>query len=259
MDSTFVTVNGYSVRYLEQGEGPPLVVLHGLGFHNSADNWRGLVSALCDEFRVIAVDMVGWGWSDRPPDGCTFPMMISVVREFLCALDLPVVNLMGFTLGGWVASLLTIESPEFVDKLVLVQTAGLNKTSPYNPDSFVLPTAAEIRAHLEGIYRGAIEVTEAMIEDEQKKQARSGTAEAYRNVLRYVNDPLVRQEWSLEHRLGQVSRPTLVVWENDDARVLGPERGARAVEGLPDAQGVGVERAYSPGELAPPLRTFLRS
>ena len=62
--ATYAEVNGVRIRYLDVGQGPPVVLIHG--FASSLETWNGVVPALAKTHRVIALDLKGFGWSGRP-------------------------------------------------------------------------------------------------------------------------------------------------------------------------------------------------
>ena len=63
-EATYLTVDGTRVRYVDVGEGPPVVLLHG--FASSIENWAAVMPRLVKDHRVIALDLRGFGWTDRP-------------------------------------------------------------------------------------------------------------------------------------------------------------------------------------------------
>lgn len=93
----------YSVGYLklwvaEAGQGPPLLLLHGLAA--GADTWQPVLTALAEERHVIAPDLPGCRRSDKPETGYEVDAMASVVLGLMDVLDLSEVNLLGHSLGG---------------------------------------------------------------------------------------------------------------------------------------------------------------
>ena len=249
VENRFVTVGDHKIRYVEKGEGAPVVMLHGLGFNASADQWALTMDELADTYRTIALDMVGWGLSSRPIDGYSFPLMISTLRGFLDALSIDRAGLVGHTLGGWTSALLALESPERVNKLILANTAGLNLHAPSNAAGFKLLTRDETRRSLERTFGGPDRVSDEMVDGEYARQQGDGVESAYISVLNFVNDPEIRSQWSLESRLGQLTCPVLVVWGSDDP-VLGSSLGERAAALARDGRLVLIEN----GEHIPPAR-----
>ena len=265
LETKFVTVNGHRIRYIEAGSGAPLVMLHGLGFNASADQWRPIIAELAADFRCIALDQVGWGWSDRPVEGYSFPLLVSILEGLVDSLGIDHAVFVGHTLGGWTSTLVALDRPELVDKLVLFNTAGLNAIAPRAAGSFTkLLNRDETRQALENTFSGSLPVTDEMVDDELARHERDGVLESYSAILQFVNDPDIRKEWSLEPRLPKVNCPILVVWGADD-HILGSELGARAVELAPNARllliedGAHAPFARKPAESAEAVREFIKS
>jgi esterase len=116
--SRHLEISGLKFRYLDwEGDGPPLVMLHGLTGH--AHTWDHTAAALGARFHVYALDQRGHGdtdWASR----YGIPAMIGDLRGFLDALQLPVVTLMGLSMGGIVAYQFTAAHPERVSRLAVL-------------------------------------------------------------------------------------------------------------------------------------------
>src|SRR5918997_5645632 len=109
-DYKFVTVQGLRTRYLEQGEGPPAILLHGASLGSSADVWRRNLGPLAEGVRVVAYDQPGFGLSDDPPDwGLGF--RTSFILAFMDALGLDRASLVGHSQAGAMAARLAPPPP----------------------------------------------------------------------------------------------------------------------------------------------------
>ena len=121
MKSQFVDVDG-PVHYQEVGdEGPVLILLHGIGA--SYLSWYPVVEALAEQHRVLAVDLIGHGFT--PPHGrkATVHRNAELVADFADVMSEHQVILVGNSMGGLVATLTAVNRPELVAGLVLVNTA----------------------------------------------------------------------------------------------------------------------------------------
>ncbi|MBW0114419.1 alpha/beta fold hydrolase [Pseudonocardia sp. KRD-169] len=117
---------GIRTNYHDQGTGAPVLLVHGSGPGVSAwANWRGVLPALSTERRVIAPDVVGFGYTDHPT-GFEFTRQAWVdhLVGLLDALDLPTVSVVGNSFGGALALWLADRHPDRVDRLVLMGSAG---------------------------------------------------------------------------------------------------------------------------------------
>ena len=120
-----VDANGIGTNYLEAGEGTPVVLVHGSGPGVSAyANWRLTIPDLAGEHRVLAPDMAGFGFSDKPGN-YSMEGWVQQLDAFLTALQLDKVSLVGNSFGGGFALAFAARWPERVDKLVLMGSMGV--------------------------------------------------------------------------------------------------------------------------------------
>lgn len=121
-----VDANGIGTNYLEAGDGSPVVLVHGSGPGVSAyANWRLTIPELAAEHRVLAPDMAGFGFSDRPGD-YGMEAWLAQLDGFLTALGLEKVSLVGNSFGGGLSLAFAARWPERVDRLVLMGSVGVS-------------------------------------------------------------------------------------------------------------------------------------
>lgn len=141
--SKSIKTGSFNTNYHDEGSGEPIIFIHGSGPGVSAyANWRFSIPKLAQNFRVIAPDMVGFGYSDRP-SGMIYRMDIWVqqIIDLMHALGLQKAHLVGNSFGGALALSLAIKYPEKFDKIVLMGamgvgfelTAGLDEAWGYTP------------------------------------------------------------------------------------------------------------------------------
>lgn len=121
----FAEIDGNTLHYTSVGEGPPVLLVHGLG--GSANTWYGVADALKQHHHVVAVDLRGHGRSQGKGE-FTVERWAKDVGKLLKHLELPAVTLVGHSLGTLVAQHLAWTQPELVDKLVLV--GGISYFTP---------------------------------------------------------------------------------------------------------------------------------
>jgi 2-hydroxy-6-oxo-6-(2'-aminophenyl)hexa-2,4-dienoate hydrolase len=128
--SRYVDAGGIRTHYIEDGAGDPVILIHGGGA--GADgfaNWMHTLPMLAREFRVVALDMLGFGRTDKPA-GADFVYSQAArnrhLAAFIEALGLKRVSLVGNSMGGATAIGVAVERPDLVGKLVLMGSAGLN-------------------------------------------------------------------------------------------------------------------------------------
>src|SRR6202012_4234166 len=130
-DSGYVAVNGIKVYYEVYGEGRPIVLLHG-AFMTIGMNWGQLIPELSKTRKVIAIEMQGHGhtpFSDRKLD---FATLASDVEGVMDHLKVDSADVTGYSMGGYVAYQLAIQSPKRVTKLVIISSTY--KTTGWQPD-----------------------------------------------------------------------------------------------------------------------------
>jgi 2-hydroxymuconate-semialdehyde hydrolase len=123
-----VTAGSVRTAYLSAGSGPPAVCLHGAGA--GAVTWYPSIGALAEHFHVIAPDIVGYGESDKPDGAYDRPFFASWLRDFFLALEIPKAHVIGLSLGGAISLQFSLENPEMVEKLVLVDSCALPAKIP---------------------------------------------------------------------------------------------------------------------------------
>ena len=154
VESKFVEVSGQATHYLEAGSGAPVVLIHGGGSGaDSWGNWKDCLPLLAERFRVIAMDMVGFGKSAKPAaEGYDYgqAQRNRHLAGFIEALGLGSVSLVGNSMGGATALGVAITRPELVHKLVLMGSAGIAVS---NPDPAPMKALAGYDYTLEGMRR----------------------------------------------------------------------------------------------------------
>jgi 2-hydroxy-6-oxonona-2,4-dienedioate hydrolase len=144
------SVFGQNIRYFEAGSGPVVILLHGLGAVKEI--WMPSFGTLGAKFHVYAIDQIGFGHSDKPLREYKIATFADFLHGFMQTQDIAKATLVGNSLGGWIALDFAAQYPAMVDKLVLVDSAGMPWTqqSPridLNPSSL-----AGTRALLESLF-----------------------------------------------------------------------------------------------------------
>ena len=127
----FADIDGNTLHYTSAGEGPPVVLIHGLG--GSAHIWHGVVGALQQHHHCVAVDLRGHGRS-QGRGKFSIEGWADDVRRLIAHLELPPVTLVGHSLGSLVAQELARSAPDVVDELVLV--GGISYFEPAVADAY---------------------------------------------------------------------------------------------------------------------------
>ncbi len=116
-------VHGRSISYVEAGEGPVLLLIHGIA--GTCENWREVVGPLARRHTVIAPDFPGHGASEAGSGDYSIGALASGLRDLLLSLGHERATLVGHSLGGGVAMQLAYQYPEMIERLVLLSSGGL--------------------------------------------------------------------------------------------------------------------------------------
>jgi pimeloyl-ACP methyl ester carboxylesterase len=134
-----IELHGHPVTYHQAGEGPVLVLLHGIT--SSSRTWRAVMPALAETHTVVAPDLLGHGESAKPRGDYSLGAYASGVRDLLAALGHERATVVGHSLGGGIAMQLAYQFPERVERLVLVNSGGLGREVSLLLRSATLPGA----------------------------------------------------------------------------------------------------------------------
>ena len=245
-----VAVAGKPIFVAETGSGPAVVMLHGGGPGASGmSNYSRNIDTLAQQFRVIVPDMPGYGRSVKGVDQSDpFGYLADAIRGLLDELGLATAHLVGNSYGGAAALRLALDTPQRVDKLVLmgpggigttraVPTAGLNSLlSYYRGDG---PS----RGKLETFIRNYLVYDGASVPDEliDLRYAAAIDPEVVADPpLRRPSGPMAlrtlwRMDLTRDRRLKHLQTPTLVLWGRDD-KVNRPSGGPMLVNLMPNAE-----------------------
>ncbi len=134
-DKSIILNNNIKIRYLESEEGDRIsdrhiLFIHGIG--SSADRWLDIPDALSKYYHTIAVDLIGFGGSDKPVDvSYTIEKFAEFILEFIDKIGLNgddgKITLVGHSLGGYIAVEFAIRNKELIEKLVLIDSSGFLK------------------------------------------------------------------------------------------------------------------------------------
>src|SRR3954454_9443014 len=142
-------VHGHRRAFVRAGDGPPLLLLHGIG--NSAQTWAGVIDRLAAEHAVLAPDLLGHGSSDKPRADYSVAGYANGMRDLLSVLDLEQVTVVGHSLGGGIALQFAYQFPERCERLVLVGSGGLGPELSAGLRLATLPGAEAVLTALTGV------------------------------------------------------------------------------------------------------------
>ena len=120
-----VVLHGHRVRFHRSGDGPLLVLLHGIA--STADTWAPVATGLAANHTVLAPDLLGHGASAKPRGDYSLGAYASGVRDLITALGHERATVVGHSLGGGIAMQFAYQFPERVERLVLISSGGLGR------------------------------------------------------------------------------------------------------------------------------------
>jgi pimeloyl-ACP methyl ester carboxylesterase len=205
------TVFGFKLHYREAGQGPVVILLHGLGGDGS--RWTTTMSSLAGDFHVIALDQIGFGESDKPLANYNHGMLAEFLVEFLRVVDVPKATIVGHSMGAYVAIYAAVHYPQVVDRLVLVDGGGLvNKP---RSDRLIQiqnsTTLAETREYFELLYYDKSRVTDAMVRENLTRRLRASYTIARMQEARAKGMSKIT-----EAHAKRITAPALIVWGKQD-------------------------------------------
>ena len=271
-----VEVEGRRTRVREAGDlaNPPVLLIHGIG--RFLEDWEPQFERLAGDFRVIALDLPGFGQSQRLPE----PMSLSALaRGTLATLDAlderRPLALVGNSLGGAVAMQMLALAPDRVSRLVLVNSAGFGPEVTYLLRMLAVPVVGRLMLrrptkvgvkHIErALYADPALATPARVAHALQIARDPDVATAFDEIGRNLGTVRgVRSAWRAELLAAAAAqhRPVLIVWGDRD-RILPPQQLEAARVAFPAARthvfrGAGhLPQIERPDEFADVLRAFL--
>ena len=229
VEATYRVSGGYNIHLKEAGSGPAVVFLHGSGpgasgASNFRQNWPAFVAA---GYRVILPDLIGYGASSKPEGiDYTLQLFTDTLHEALRAHGIERATLVGNSLGGGIAIQLTLDRPDFAEKLVLMAPGCVEEQADY----FKMPGIAKMVSGF-GSPDFSIEEQKRLVSnlvhpDFAAQIPDTLVAERFAVARTQPKDVLARMRTpNLGPRLGEIDQPILVLWGLNDE--FCPESGAR--------------------------------
>lgn len=219
-ESQFMEVSGMRVHYTDEGKGEAVLLLHGTGA--SLHTWQAWVEVLKKNFRVIRLDLPGFGLTGPAPDrNYRVDNYVKFLRQFLAVLKIKQVSIAGNSLGGQIAWHYTAAYPDDVNKLILIDSAGLPRLNeiPMPIRLARMPVVGAlaryisprflVRNSLWEVYFDRSKVTEELIDRYYTLALREGNRQAF-------IDRAMQLEEDTGAGLERIGIPTLILWGRYD-------------------------------------------
>jgi pimeloyl-ACP methyl ester carboxylesterase len=243
-----VRIHGYRRAFFTAGQGPVLLLLHGIGMDHST--WLPALPALAKNFTVIMPDLLGHGASDKPRADYSIPSFANGMRDLLTVLGVNRATVVGHSMGGGVAMQFAYQFPERTERVVLVSSGGLGRSVNPLLRALSLPGAEPVvaaaalpgirhvaTATMTGLHRSGLPFTEDLtaLAEVYSSMADPATRKAFLHVLRGVIDIHGQVVNMIDRAYLARDMPTMIVWGERDL-VIPVKHAWAAAQLLPGAR-----------------------
>jgi pimeloyl-ACP methyl ester carboxylesterase len=223
---TYETIAGCKVQMLRGGKGAPLLFLHGGG---GAGVWLPFFKTLAEKYDVIVPEHPGFGRSDTPDWLDNVGDYANFYLEFMDKLGLKDVNLVGTSLGGWIAADLAVRDQSRLKTLTLVAPAGIHVNGVPKGDLFLWTPEQSVRNLFADPANAERVLAIQPDEDERRRRMKNALMLAKVGWQPRLYDPHLRK-W-----LHRIAKPTLIVWGDSD-KVIPRQYGPAYQELIPGSK-----------------------
>lgn len=227
MQKQWANLNGLKIKYNEFGKGNDrhILFIHGLG--SSADRWLGIPCALSKNFHTIALDLPGFGESDKSTTmDYTIKNFRNTILDFIneIAINDGKTSIVGHSLGGYIAAEVAMEKKNLVEKLVLIDSSGmLEKPTPLLEEYLKVamnPTKDTIRKVFEQMVANSTRIPSKLIEDFIVRINLPNAKHSFKLTFENSTNTQIGTK-----RLKQIDMPTLIIWGIKD-KIIPPKHSA---------------------------------
>jgi len=271
--SSFISIGGMDVHFRDEGnkaDSIPVVLIHGTGSSlHTFDVWA---NNLKGDYRVIRMDLPAYGLTGPFPDrNYSIDSYVSFIKDFLTSLGIKKCSLAGNSLGGNIAWNFTLQYPEMVDKLILIDAAGYPASSKSIPIAFKIARIPFlnnlftyispyfiVKASVENVYADKTKVTDSIVDRYFELSLRKGNRQAFVDRFAFQNDT------NAHLKIKNIKQPTLVLWGEEDL-LIPIEKAYLFHENLANDTLVIIKNSghipmeESPIESLKPLKSFLKN
>ena len=255
-----VPINDIEMYYEITGQGEPLLLIHGLG--SSTRDWEDMIPYLSN-FQIITLDLRGHGQTSKPKGPYSAKMFANDIISLLKQLEISSAHILGISLGGGIAFQITVDFPEFVKSLIVI-----NSTAEVPVDSFKMKMEAfkrKLIVRLVGMRKmGEVLAPRLFIKPEQEEQrAKLIERWAENDKKAYITSFGAILGWSVKKDLPNIKCPTLILGSDEDYSPSEIKREYTAL--IPNAKFVEIKdarhavTAEKPEEVSKIVLNFLQS
>jgi len=268
----FLDWNGHSIYHIEKGQGEPLILIHGFGSNHFT--WSRVLAPLSQRYRVIAPDLLGFGFSDKPDIEYNIDLFTRQIVFLMRELEIDSAYVGGNSMGGRITLHLAYLAPQRTQKILLLDAAAYDlrededHSRPFLLQLATVPCLGEglsafqsrgrMRGMMETAYADPDKVTEDVVDAYYRPVTMEGGSRAALSLLRGgFGIPPVAQE------VPSIETPALVLWGAEDTWIP-LSNGERMHRELPNSElvvfeGVGhVPQEEAPEQTAEAMLEFLK-
>lgn len=236
---SFLDIDGVRIHYVQAGQGEPVVLVHGL--NSSTYSFRYIIPELAQRYRVVALDLKGFGHSERPAKSdYSLSAQADVVAGVMKQLNIEQAMVIGHSMGGAVSMRVAVRHPERVKRLVLVDSAsdrefrrGLRLASFLRPLLFLaMPFTIQSRRYRRLALLAQVHDPALITPEFVEAHFRSSRMKGHQRALGALMVDRRRDD-ALEPEA--IMAPTLILWGEHD-RFLPPEAGEELARRIPNAR-----------------------
>jgi pimeloyl-ACP methyl ester carboxylesterase len=245
-EDQYIKVGDINTRFWTSGnEGTTVILVHGIG--DAVETWESNISVLGEHHRVYALDLVGFGRSDKPLIKPSLPFGAQFVSDFMETQQIERASLVGNSMGGAISLQFALQFPDKLEKLVVEDGAALGKGVATFFRVFSIPVIGELMSRpsrwgtawlLKQIAYDPALITDDMVELYYQLATLPGAQRSFLSTLRVgVNFFGQRPEFvhSIADNLDKITCPTLIIWGQQD-RIIPVAHAQTAKNGIPNAE-----------------------
>jgi pimeloyl-ACP methyl ester carboxylesterase len=236
--SKFLDLNGHKIHYRDEGKGDVLLLIHGtFSSLHTYDEWTDILK---HQFRIVRLDIPGFGLTGPSPHNkYNIDVFCDFFKQFLDALKINKCHIAGNSLGGWLSWEFAIKYPEYLNKLILIDSAGyindrnfplpfIIAQTPVLRNVFNYVPKPVIRRFIRQVFFDQTKVTDALVDRYYDMFHRDGNKEAFVKIANCYYEQNT-------HNLHHINNPVLVLWGNKDAW-LSVEHASKFEKDLPNCR-----------------------
>lgn len=223
-ESEIIQIDDMNIHYKDEGQGPVLILLHGVCA--SLHTWDGWTQRMKDRYRIIRLDIPGFGLTGPPPDPSlnTKEGAVGLFEKVVDEMKLDKFFLAGNSLGGYIAWNYALKHPEKVEKMILVDSVGFPQPLPWIIDFASTPIVAPFAKHVmpkflidicvNQVFGDKSKVTDQLkdryFELMMREGNKGGTVDVFKEFRKMCDNE------KLSEGIKNLKPPTLVMWGTED-------------------------------------------